>query len=59
MVFNVIALIIGLLIFSGGLYYLVKEKNDRESKKIYGIATAVGALIASGFIVKIIVEVAP
>ena len=59
MVFNVIALIIGLLIFSGGLYYLVKEKNDREYKKIYGLATHVGALIALRFTVKIIVEVAP
>ena len=28
-----------------GIYYLVKEKHDPESKKIYGIAAAVGAII--------------
>ena len=47
MVTKIIALVIGLIIFAGGLYYLKTEgANDAESKKIYGIVTAAGAVIA-------------
>ncbi len=33
MVYKIIGLIIGLLVLIAGIYYLVKEKNDPESKK--------------------------
>lgn len=33
MIFNIIALLVGVLIFGAGIYYLVKEKDDAESKK--------------------------
>ena len=46
MAFKIIGLIIGLLILGAGIYYLVKERDDAESKKIYGIISAVGAVIA-------------
>lgn len=45
MIFNVVALIIGVLLLGAGIYYLVQEKSDGESKKIYGITAAVGAVI--------------
>lgn len=46
MVFKIIGLIIGLLVLIAGIYYLVKEKNDPESKKIYSIISAFGALVS-------------
>ncbi len=56
MIFNGIALAVGALILVVGLYYLIKEKKDRESRKIYGIVSGAGALIFVGFLVKIILE---
>ena len=48
MVIKIIALIIGVLILGTGLYYLSKEKHDPESRKIYGIVSAVGGVVAVG-----------
>lgn len=38
--------IIGLLVLCAGIYYLIKEKNDPESKKIYSVISAVGAIVS-------------
>ena len=46
MAIKIIALIIGVLVLGAGLYYLSKEKHDPESRKIYGIVSTVGAVIA-------------
>lgn len=54
-IFIVVALVIGALIFGAGVYYLVKEKNDPESRKIYTITTVIGAVIVIGVVVKILV----
>lgn len=54
-IFIVIALVIGVLILGAGVYYLVKEKNDPESRKIYTITIVVGAVIVIGTVVKILV----
>lgn len=54
-IFTVVILIIGALIFGAGLYYLVREKNDLESKKIYSVITLVGALMVIGTILKLVV----
>ncbi len=43
---KIIGLVIGLLVLGAGLYYLSKEKHDPESKKIYGVVSAVGGIIA-------------
>ena len=43
---TIVGLIIGILLFGAGIYYLNQNKNDAESRKIYGITTAVGAVIA-------------
>lgn len=46
MVFKIIGIIIGLVVLGTGIYYLVKEKHDLESKKIYTVVSAVGGIIA-------------
>ena len=47
MAMKIMGLIIGILVLGAGVYYLAKEKTDRESKKIYTITGLVGALIAA------------
>lgn len=54
-IFTVVILIIGALILGAGLYYLVREKNDPESKKIYSVITLVGAVMVLGTILKLVV----
>lgn len=48
---KIIALIIGVLILGAGIYYLAKEKEDPESKKIYSIISVIGLIITIGSIV--------
>lgn len=45
LVIGIIGIIIGLLVIGAGLYYLVKEKHDPESKKIYSIVSVIGAVV--------------
>ena len=45
MVTKIIGLIIGVLILGAGIYYLVKETHDPESKKIYTIVSVIGTVI--------------
>lgn len=47
MVTKIIGLIIGILVFIAGIYYLVKEKEDKESKKIYTIFSVIGGVVAA------------
>lgn len=46
MIVTIIGLLIGLLVLGAGIYYLVKEKEDPESKKIYTVVTVIGLVIA-------------
>lgn len=46
MIIKIIGLVIGILILGAGIYYLAKEKDEPESKKIYAIVSAVGGVIA-------------
>lgn len=48
MVIKIIAAIIGALILGAGLFYFVKEKNDKESRRIYTITSAIGGAILIG-----------
>ena len=48
MVVKILGLVIGLLVLGAGVYYLTKEKHDPESKKIYTIVSLVGAVVALG-----------
>lgn len=42
---KIIGLIIGVLLFIGGIYYLTTAKDDPEAKKIYTAASGIGAVI--------------
>ena len=45
MIVTIIGLLIGLLVLGAGIYYLMKEKEDPESKKIYTVVTVIGLII--------------
>lgn len=45
MIISIIGMIICCLVVAVGIYYLVKEKGDKESRKIYGVITAIGTVI--------------
>ena len=47
MTVKIIGLIIGILVLFAGIYYLAKEKDDPESKKIYTIVSTLGGIIAA------------
>jgi len=51
----IIALVIGIMITGAGIYFLVKEKNDPESRKIYTITAISGVVIVVGSVIKIII----
>ena len=51
MIAKILGIVIGLLILVAGLYYLAKEKDNAESRKIYGIASAIGAVITAACVV--------
>ena len=48
MIMKVIGVIAGAMITGGAGYYLVKEKQDAESRKIYGIGLVVGLVLLVG-----------
>ncbi|WP_164493554.1 hypothetical protein [Tyzzerella sp. An114] len=46
MIVNILAFIVGIIIFLGGIYYLINEKDDKESKKIYTITSVIGVIVS-------------
>ena len=44
---KIIGLIIGILVLGAGVYYLVKEKQDPESRKIYAVVSVIGTAVAA------------
>lgn len=42
---KIIGLVVGLLVLAAGVYYLGKEKNDPESRKIYSVISAVSGVV--------------
>lgn len=46
MAVKIIGLVIGILVLFAGIYYLVKEKDDAESKKIYSAVSVAGLIIS-------------
>ena len=54
MILTIILLLIGLLLAIAGIYYLTHEKEDAESRKIYGVTTLTGVVLLAGTIVKIV-----
>lgn len=55
MIIKIIGLVIGLLILGTGIYYLIKERNDDESRKIYTITGIIGAVIAVVSVILLII----
>lgn len=55
MIFNIIGLIIGILIFIAGVFYYQKEKQDKEARKIYSITAIVGAVITIFILIKMLI----
>lgn len=55
MLFNVIALTVGIMILCGGGYYYNQNKQDTESKKIYMAIAAIGAVITVVALLKLFV----
>ncbi len=47
MTVKIIGLIIGILVLGAGIYYLVKEKHDPESKKIYTVVSVIGGVVTA------------
>lgn len=50
MIFNIVGLLIGLMILGAGIYYFIKEKGDKDSRKIYSVIAGIGAVIV-GFVI--------
>lgn len=46
MIISIIGMLIGALVTGFGVYYLIKEKQDKESVKIYGIISGVGGVFS-------------
>ena len=55
MIIGIIGAVIGIILFGTGIYYFNQEKNDIESRKIYGVVSAIGAAV---FVVALIVLIA-
>ena len=55
MIYNIIGLIIGILILGAGIFAFIKEKTDRESRKIYGITMGAGGIITLFCIIRLAV----
>lgn len=51
---GIIGTIIGALVTAAAIYYLVKAKDDEESRKIYSVMTAVGIVIIVISVISII-----
>ena len=47
MIVKIIGLIIGLLVLGAGICYLVKEKQDPESRTIYTVVSVIVGVLAA------------
>lgn len=52
--FTIAGLLIGISLVLGGGNFLLKERGDKDSVKIYGTFFGIGAAITIGMITKII-----
>ena len=50
-----ILLLIGVMMVVAGVYYRAKDKDDAESRKIYGIIALIGAALTVAMAVKMFV----
>ena len=58
MTIGIIGMLIGAAVAAAGVYELVREKADAESRKIYGTIAAVGGVVFAAALVKLILALA-
>lgn len=46
-------LLAGTSIFGAGVYYFIKERKDKESRKIFSIISLVGLIVLIGTVTKL------
>lgn len=56
MAVSIIGIIIGAAVLGAGIYYLVKEKNDAESKKIYSVVSVLDALLTLVMLLRLAIQ---
>ena len=56
MIISIHGTLIGAAVTGVGLYYLKKEKDDPESRKIYSVISGVGAVVLIIAAVKLILQ---
>ena len=54
MILGIIGSLIGAMVAGAGLYYLLKEKSDPESRRIYTVVTIAGVVIFAGMLAKLL-----
>ncbi len=52
-IFTIIGILIGISVAGAGIFYWKKEKDDRDSVKIYSIVTMIGLFLTIGLAIKI------
>lgn len=57
MVINIIGMVIGIIVAIVGCVYLVREKDDKDSRKIYGTISVIGLAVFVAMLVKLIFEI--
>ncbi len=57
MIISIVGMVIGILMAAAGVFYLLKEKNDKDSRKIYGSITGIGVVVFAGALIKLLVTV--
>ncbi len=45
MMVSVLLVLVGIMLLGAGLYYRSKNKQDAESRKVYGITALVGVVV--------------
>lgn len=56
MTVGIIGSVIGLAVLIAAIVFLIREKNDKESKKIYSVIAVIGALVFAGSLLKLILS---
>ncbi len=57
MIFSILVIIIGAMIAAFGLYYLITERQDPESRKIYTIVSLIGGIIFIAMLIRLFLQI--
>ena len=57
MIVSIVGMLIGAAVAVFGLYYLIRERDDGESRRVYGIISGAGGVVLIGMLVKLLLEV--